>query len=196
MGSTAHPNSAPAHVVTLGRYRIGRHPVTNGAYRVFVEATGRRWRSQDGAHPGRSNAPAVDLTWHDARAYCAWLTTRWRAEGRIAADEAVRLPTEPDSCTVGLFPAGRSPDGCHDMAGQVWEWTTTLWGEDMATPRFAYPYADDGREDPDAAADVRRVLRGACFLSPREKANCIYRGSLEPDGYWRGNGFRIVVAPV
>lgn len=230
MGSTAHPNSAPPHIVIVLRYCIGRYPVTNRAYGAFVAATGRSWRSTDGLHPDRSNAPAVDLTWHDARAYCAWLTTRWQAEGRITANDEVRLPTEPeweraarglqaddglvfpwpgpwqadrtnseeigfnDTCTVGLFPAGRSSDGCDDMVGQVWEWTSTLWGEDMATPRFAYPYTDDGREDVDAPADVRRVLRGACFLSPREKANCIYRGSLEPDGFWRGNGFRIVVA--
>ena len=80
------------------------------------------------------------------------------------------------------------------MAGQVWEWTTTLWGSDMATPSFAYPYAQDGREDPDAPANIRRVLRGGCFSSGAAKACTTYRGSLEPDGFWRGNGFRIVVA--
>jgi len=80
------------------------------------------------------------------------------------------------------------------MAGQVWEWCTTNWGEDMATSSFRYPYADDGREDPDAAPIIRRVLRGGCFSSGAEKANCTYRGSLEPAGSWRGNGFRVVVS--
>ncbi|MCE2521435.1 MAG: SUMF1/EgtB/PvdO family nonheme iron enzyme [Alphaproteobacteria bacterium] len=80
------------------------------------------------------------------------------------------------------------------MAGQVWEWTTTLWCKDMRTPSFAYPYRNDGREDLDAGPSVRRVLRGGCFSSNRKNANRIYRGSLEPDGFWRGNGFRIVVA--
>lgn len=46
-------------------------------------------------------------------------------------------------CPVGLFPKGRSPYGCYDMAGQIWEWCTTLWGEDMATPSFQYPWRDD-----------------------------------------------------
>ena len=96
-------------------------------------------------------------------------------------------------CAVGLFPAGASPYGCLDMAGQIWEWTTTLWGDDMATPRFRYPYADDGREQVEAGPSIRRVLRGGCFSSTRLKACCTYRGSLEPDGFWRGNGFRIVV---
>jgi iron(II)-dependent oxidoreductase len=64
----------------------------------------------------------------------------------------------------------------------------------MATPHFAYPYLDDGREALDAGPSIRRVLRGGCFSSGKLKACCTYRGSLEPDGFWRGNGFRIVVA--
>jgi iron(II)-dependent oxidoreductase len=231
MGSAAHPNSNPPHRVMLGSYRIGQYPVTNRVYGAFVAATGRPWHSVDGLRPERGNAPAVDLSWHDARAFCEWLTTSLRARKKIAEHEVVRLPSEPeweyaargaqpdgealvypwagdwdaancngedsgfnDTCTVGLFPAGRSPFGCYDMAGQIWEWTTTLWGDDMATPSFRYPYQDDGREDTDAPANIRRVLRGGCFSSGAEKANCTYRGSLEPNGFWRGNGFRIVIA--
>jgi iron(II)-dependent oxidoreductase len=234
MGSGTHPNSAPPHEVAVAAFRIGRYPVTNALYRRFIAATGRAWRSTDGLLPERANAPAVDLTWHDARACCAWLTTTWRSEGRIGADEIVRLPTEPewewaargaqpdtgtamvypwagpwtpascngeeaginDTTAVGLFPAGRASCGAEDMAGQVWEWCSTLWGADMAAPSFAYPYAEDGREDPAAGPRIRRVLRGGCFSSGREKTTCTYRGSLEPDGFWRGNGFRIVVAGV
>ncbi|MDE0306781.1 MAG: SUMF1/EgtB/PvdO family nonheme iron enzyme [Albidovulum sp.] len=227
IGGGAHPNSRPEHVCSVEDYRIGAYPVTNSAYQEFATAAGRPWRSADAARREFANAPAVDLTWHDAMGYCAWLTSEWRAVGRIGAHEIVRLPTEPEwevaargprgwhypwgaewaaghangeeaglneVCSVGLFPEGVSPFGCMDMAGQVWEWTTTLWGEDMGTPSFAYPYRNDGREDLDAGPSVRRVLRGGCFSSNRMKANGIYRGSLEPAGFWRGNGFRIVVA--
>ncbi|MBU1333385.1 MAG: SUMF1/EgtB/PvdO family nonheme iron enzyme [Alphaproteobacteria bacterium] len=232
MGSDTHPNSSPVHPVTVGDFRIGRFPVTNAAYARFIAATGRKWVSPEAGNVERSNAPATDLTWHDARAYCAWLTTAWQAEGRIAAHDVVRLPTEPEweraargeqgdggdeivypwglgwnpaaanseesglnaQCAVGLFPAGASPYGCLDMAGQVWEWTTTVWGDDMTTPTLRYPYADDGRENSAAGPTMRRVLRGGCFSSTSLKACCTYRGSLEPDGFWRGNGFRIVVA--
>jgi len=234
-GSDTHPNSAPPAPVWVEACRIGLYPVTNEAYGAFIRETSRLWRSPDGFAEDRRNAPATDLTWRDARAYCDWLTERWRAEGRIGADESVRLPTEPqwerasrgdqpdhgattivypwgaewrddaanseeagfnNTCAVGLFPKGRSPYGCYDMAGQVWEWGTTLWGDDMATPHFKYPYADDGREALDAGPSIRRVLRGGCFSSGKQKACCTYRGSLEPDGFWRGNGFRIVVAKV
>lgn len=232
-GSNTHPNSAPPHAVSVEAFQIGLYPVTNAAYGAFITETGRLWRSPDGFADDRRNAPATNLTWHDARAYCAWLTQRWQREGKIGENDIVRLPTEPeweraargdqpnagdttiiypwgttwiedaanseeagfnDTCVVGLFPKGRSPYGCYDMAGQAWEWATTLWGEDMTTPDFQYPYTDDGREALDAKATVRRVLRGGCFSSGQLKACCTYRGSLEPDGFWRGNGFRIVVS--
>jgi iron(II)-dependent oxidoreductase len=231
MGSRHHPNSMPVHQVRMAGYRIGRYPVTNLVYRGFVAATGRPWRSASGPDAERANHPAVDLTWRDAVACCAWLTNVWRASGRIAPGDVVRLPTEPeweyaarlersdgedivypwpgswqpdrangedagfnDVCAVGLFPAGRSPVGCDDMAGQVWEWCSTLWGAGMARPSWTYPTRDDGREAEDAPPDLRRVLRGGCFSSGPAKANATYRGSLEPDGFWRGNGFRVVVS--
>lgn len=233
IGSTSHPNSQPLDTITVSSFQIGLYPVVNKDYLVFTQDTGHEWLSPDGADPERQNAPATDLTWHDARAYCAWLTTKWRSNGGIGPEEEVRLPTEPEweraargdqkdtgedglvfpwgttwqddaanseetgfngTCAVGLFPRGRSPYGCYDMAGHVWEWCTTLWGEDMATPSFSYPWREDGRESLGAPEQVRRVLRGGCFSSPKIKANCTYRGSLEPSGFWRGNGFRIVVA--
>ncbi|KAF2164074.1 hypothetical protein M409DRAFT_37122 [Zasmidium cellare ATCC 36951] len=116
--------------------------------------------------------------------------TIWQPDHSDSEETGLNQP-----CPVGLFPKGRSPYGCHDMAGNVWEWCTTLWGEDMATPRFRYSWRqDDGREDQEAPVTVRRVLRGGCFSSGMAKANCTYRGSLEPTGRWRGNGFRVVIA--
>ncbi|MBS1063862.1 SUMF1/EgtB/PvdO family nonheme iron enzyme [Gluconobacter wancherniae] len=232
IGSDTHPNSQPVHVVTLSAYRISQYPVTVAAYGAFARETGRAWCSPDAVSTERANAPATDLTWYDACAYCVWLTRRWRAEGHIAPDDVVRLPTEVEweraargdqadvsgdvlypwmgpwmpgrsnsgelglnsSVAVGLCPNGRSPYGVDDMAGNIWEWTTTLWGPDMALPDFLYPYRDDGREALDADVSIRRVLRGGCFSSNRMKACCTYRGSLEPNGFWRGNGFRVVVS--
>ncbi|KAK1701761.1 serine/threonine protein kinase [Colletotrichum lupini] len=235
MGSESHPNSQPLSIVSLERFRIGVYPVVNRDYAAFVKETSREWLSPGGKDPEKANAPATDLTWHDSRAYCQWLTERWREEKKISSNEHVRLPSEPEwecaakggrnetdteglafpwgtdwqehtansdetgfntTCAVGLFPRGLSPYGCHDMAGHVWEWCSTLWGEDMTMPAFQYPWRDDGRESLDASDHVRRVLRGGCFSSPKLKANCTYRGSLEPTGFWRGNGFRIVVAPL
>jgi iron(II)-dependent oxidoreductase len=233
LGSNTHSNSQPTHEMFLDAFRIGVFPVTVHQYNTFSTTTARQWISPDSQDPSKQNFPATDVTWHDAVAYCQWLTTHWRANGTINAKEHVRLPSEPEwekaasggqnqhdlphyvypwstdwhsnasnseetglnqPCAVGLFPEGRSLYGCHDMAGNIWEWCTTLWGDDMATPSFGYPWRDDGREAVDAPPSMRRVLRGGCFSSGRLKANCTYRGSLEPAGFWRGNGFRVVVA--
>lgn len=116
--------------------------------------------------------------------------TSWCHDAANSDETGLNAP-----CTVGLFPKSTSPYGCLDMAGQVWEWCSTLWGEDMATPSFPYPWRkDDGRESVEAPEAERRVLRGGCFSSAALKVSCSYRGALEPGGYWRGNGFRIVVA--
>ena len=58
---------------------------------------------------------------------------------------------------VDHYPRGATPDGLLDMAGNVWEWVSTLYAP--------YPYlASDGREELSHAA--ARVLRGGSFLSP------------------------------
>jgi len=230
MGDDQDRDASPQHEVTLPAFKIGRYPVTNGQYLRFVEATGREWPSDDGRRPERANHPAVRVSWHDARAYCAWLTEAWRAEDRIATDKVVRLPTETewekaargtdgrrypwgdewdetrcntselglgDTCAVGMFPADASPYDCLDMAGQVWEWTFSLWGEDWFTPVFKYPYdPTDGRENLEAGDEVRRVVRGGSFNSNRYFARCASRGRYNPYPRYGSSGFRVVVSPI
>lgn len=74
---------------------------------------------------------------------------------------------------VGRYsPAGDSPYGCADMAGNVWEWCSSLYKP--------YPYrADDGREE--AAASGTRVLRGGSFYSRQDAARCAFRDHGAPD---------------
>jgi formylglycine-generating enzyme required for sulfatase activity len=96
---------------------------------------------------------------------------------------------------VGCFPLGASPYGCQDIAGNVWEWTRSLWGRSWDRPDFGYPYASsDCREDFAAGRDRLRVLRGGAFLDGESHLRCAYRYRSSPDDRNRYFGFRVVVS--
>ena len=173
----------------------------------------------------------VYVSWHDAMAYCRWLSgvtgkpitlpseAQWekaargglppagRDKGRAREypwgdewDEAKCNTGElglGDTTPVGIFPEGASPYGCLDMAGNVWEWTRSLWGEDYSVPEFKYPYDPrDGRENPEAGDDILRVLRGGSFFDLRVGARCAFRCWYGPFLDWYIGGFRVVVSPI
>jgi iron(II)-dependent oxidoreductase len=230
MGDDDDTDASPQHEVVLPEFKIGRYPVTNSQYRRFVEATQREWDSAKGRRPENDNCPAVEMTWHDARAYCAWLMEVWRTEGKIGADEAARLSTEAEwekaargtdgrvfpwgdkwdetrcntaesgigrTCVVGMYPDGASPFGVLDMAGNVWEWTSSLWGKDIMTPEYKYPYDPaDGRENLDADDEFLRVLRGGSWSYYQYSARCSYRRWFNPFVRFDDSGFRVVVSPI
>lgn len=118
MGSAdGQPNEAPVHRVRLtAPFYIGKYEVTQAEFRRFIEATGYRttaerdggakvWRdgqwSVDESASWKSvfvgsRRPVVAVTWHDAVAFCEWLTQHERNKGTIASTERYRLPTEAE----------------------------------------------------------------------------------------------------
>jgi iron(II)-dependent oxidoreductase len=97
--------------------------------------------------------------------------------------------------TPGCFERGRSPYGCDDMAGNLWEWTRSLWGKEFGDPEFAYPYNPDDakREDPDAGDNVYRVVRGGSWNNHRDLARCAFRSRNQPGVRDDDIGFRVVL---
>jgi formylglycine-generating enzyme required for sulfatase activity len=90
---------------------------------------------------------------------------------------------------VGCFPSGVSPYGCEEMAGNVWEWTRSLYD-------FGYPYEpDDGRENLEADSSKWRTLRGGAYWNNLPGVGCGVRHWDDPshwDSYW---GFRCCASP-
>ncbi|HIF98118.1 MAG TPA: hypothetical protein EYQ54_14015 [Myxococcales bacterium] len=108
---------------------------------------GLSWRQPDGATTPDTldpNTPVVHVTLSDAEAYCAWANKRLPTEDEweYAARGMERriFPWgdrwEPQRATwnfgpeaslalSGSRPTGATPEGIQDMAGGVWEWTTT-----------------------------------------------------------------------
>lgn len=173
------------------------------------------WENGRFNHPAR---PVVGITWFEACAYCAWLSAQtghvyslpteaqWEAaarglQGRVYAYgntyEAAHCNTFEThirrTTPVGVFPGGCTPEGIADLSGNVWEWTTTLWGEELNQPTFRYPYnASDGREDP-TNGTARRVVRGGSWDPSRVSARAASRFYDNPDFRLVNLGFRVVL---
>jgi len=98
--------------------------------------------------------------------------------------------------SVGCFPGGASPYGVQDLAGNVWEWTRSMWGEEEYRVHYPYPYNPcDGRESrqPDRI-NALRVLRGASYNNYQRYARCATRRSPFPELKSSARGFRVAIS--
>jgi formylglycine-generating enzyme required for sulfatase activity len=234
----ADDREKPQSLLNFPEFYIGLYPVTVAQYVAFLQASGykttaeqgvgMKWETgvwQDAAagwqHPGRQDAevsmkadhPATLVSWHDALAFCRWLSEE---SGRV-----FRLPTEaewekaargtdgriypwgnkaPDAslCNfdgslisgttpVSMYPAGASPYGSLDMAGNVWEWTSSV---DRPNPYDGR----DGREDLNAPDTEARIMRGGAFNYPARDARCSFRGWSAPIYTTAYVGFRVATS--
>ena len=84
----------PGPAVVLGRpYALGRYPVTVAQWRDYLQASGRQ--AQDARSlDGDGNAPAAWISWHEATAFCGYLTASWRDV--LPVGVVVALPTEAE----------------------------------------------------------------------------------------------------
>jgi ergothioneine biosynthesis protein EgtB len=84
---------------------------------------------------------------------------------------------------VGSFPAGTSDYGCHQLIGDVWEWTTSDY--------VPYPgFKSDFDEYNDKWFVGQKVLRGGSFATPQIHIRSTYRNFFYPHERWLIGGFR------
>ena len=137
----------PAHTVTIRPFAIGLREVTRDEYAVFAETTGRPLHSC--GHRLEDNGAARCLTWHDARAYAEWLSSR--------TGQPYRLPSESEWEYVarGSDIDGVSRFGVQDLFTGVWEWMA-----DCFVPNYQGAPTDGSAWVPDLGC-LPRVVRGS-----------------------------------
>lgn len=207
MGSgNGQADERPVHRVQLDAFWIMRTEVTNSQYERCVRA--RVCTTPDNSvwsDVRFAEHPVTDIDWAQANAYAQWVggslptEAMWEKAcrgndlrtypwGEQAPDATLlNFPASGISGTVavGSYPAGASPYGAFDLAGNVWEYTADWYGE-------AY-YAQSPLENPKGPlTGSDRVLRGGSW---RTEANvrCAYRGWYNPDPRNAFLGFRVVV---
>jgi formylglycine-generating enzyme required for sulfatase activity len=165
-----------------------------------------------------ADQPAAGVSWYESDAYARWAGRRlptdaeWEkaARGtdkrrypwgdawpthRLANFDSVICRTTP----VGLYPDGASPYGCHDMAGNVNNWTVDWYRPEfgrycVAKGSLANPCLDDALRKligQDGISD--KVDRGGGFATPREfheVLGCTRKVHWTPETRHPWNGFR------
>ncbi len=180
MGSTEDDEDArPTAKLTMDGFWLGKYELTNAQFAKFLESADQWHRTPYLYEEGFNgqNQPVAGIRFYDALAYCEWSGLRMPTEaeweyaaasgrqfeyptnnGSIDHDNANFLGTGgrdiwmESTAPVGSFPP--TPFGLYEMAGNVWEWTSSLYQ--------SYPYTTgDGRED--LSQRDFRVMRGGSY---------------------------------
>jgi formylglycine-generating enzyme required for sulfatase activity len=216
-----YPDEGPRQWVDVPAFSIGVYPVTVQQYAAFLADSPAQLPPRYWYDPRYNNpaCPVVGVTWHDAVAYCAWLTARLARVGLLPEGAVVRLPLEVEwekaaSWDEQLQLSRRYPWGDEwdclraNTADGRGAWMTAPVG---CFPEGVSPYgmhesignvwewtASEYASYPGAAPfheAGRYALRGSSCASNPTHTRCTYRSRL-PANYWRYHlGFRIVLGP-
>jgi formylglycine-generating enzyme required for sulfatase activity len=235
------------HSVWVASFHLAAFEVTNGEFRTFVgdphgyedaaswTAAGWAWKSRgapsqatarlrpdDARYPrfGRDDLPVMLVNWHEAYAYCRWLTRRlgqglwvFRMPTEAEWEKAARGPDafdyglgmELSEPQAGLYNWRKNPGATTTLVGlgSIGEFRPNRygvfhasgnareWTQSAFRPYNAdHPYRDDDRNHADAPG--MRVTRGGSWYSASAvRLQLAYREEFQPELSSDDLGFRI-----
>jgi len=171
-------------------HREGDSPGEDGPPEVISASRGDYY-----TNPKFDQFPVIFVDWGDAHNYCTWLHKElpteaeweWAAKGLKnylypwgdKPEPSIALANYNknvgDTSKVGRYPP--SSLGLYDMAGNVWEWTSSL---------------RDGGEDPHAIGE--RVIRGGSWRDAENNLRSANRNFRRPNGPLDNIGFRCAMS--
>jgi hypothetical protein len=214
-GTFTMGEDSEAHTVDLNAFYIDKYEVTNVLYKACEDAGGCTPPQNTSSYTHSSyygnsefdDYPVIYVDWNQAKAYCEWrgasLPTEAQWEKAARGTDARTYPWGEgincervnhwgekscvgDTTPVGYYDNGTSPYGIYDLAGNVWEWTSSLYK--------TYPYdASDGREDLNSSDS--RVLRGGSWNYGDDDVRSALRYGITPSGFGNNIGFRCADSP-
>ncbi|MDX8413133.1 MAG: SUMF1/EgtB/PvdO family nonheme iron enzyme [Mariprofundales bacterium] len=215
----SNAGNRPQHSVTLRAYRIDKYPVTQAEYAKFVAANHYRpplnWVNQR-IPQGLLLHPVTLVSWNNARDYCTWagkqLPTeaewekaargsdgrRWPWGNGLKTDALNTYYSVRHTTPVTTYPQGASPYGVMDMAGNVSEWTATIYAAypgNKAALAAMQPQQLDPTYHEGSDAKERgeyRVRRGGSWKSDPFATSTYHRNYSRPNYASDFFGFRCV----
>ena len=200
------------------------------SYSFFMgatEVTQAQYQALMGTNPSQyvgPNNPVEQVTWNNAQAYCAALTTQQAALGNVPAGYQFRLPTEAEweyACRAGTtteFNTGaalfcgdakfyysyHSNSSCNSSSTvPVSSYAPNAWGlYDMHGNVWEWcldsyaGYTAGPVTDPFVTGGPSRVIRGGGWIFNSDRCRSAFRYDNFPGASYSLFGFRVVLAPV
>jgi len=200
----------PVHRIWVDSFAMAATQVTVAEYARFLEATGRTpppyWGTPDFCRPQQ---PVVAVSWFDAVAYCAWLSSMNSSDYRLPTEaeweraarggvEGVDFPWGDDPPTsragyhdrwkTGPEPVAQSQPnafGLFEMCENVHEWCSDWFAADY------YAISPD-RNPRGPEVGNRKASRGGSWRHHIKISRCSARSSIPPEFKYADYGFRVV----